>query len=114
MKKQALHPRTERINLKQKSHAKLARQSALRWLAETFPKAFDNQIEIKPLKIGILQDLMAHAEIALNAGISKNKLRQAVVIFTRRIDYLACLKAREMRVDLFGNPITQEIGRAHV
>ncbi|HBI21287.1 MAG TPA: activator of prop osmoprotectant transporter, partial [Legionella sp.] len=41
------------------------------------------------------------------AGISNSKLREAVVLFTRRIDYLTCLKAREMRVDLNGNPVAQ-------
>ena len=30
-----------------------------------------------------------------------------MVIFTRRVDYLTCLKAREMRVDLAGNPVAQ-------
>jgi ProP effector len=107
MKKQGLHPRTERINLKQKTHSKLARLDALRWLAKTFPHAFDSQQEIQPLKIGILHDIMAHAELALAAGISKNKLREALVVFTRSIDYLACLKAREMRIDLEGNPTEQ-------
>ena len=107
MKKQGLHPRTERINIKQKNHAKLARFSALRWLSATFPKAFNNQLEIQPLKIGILQDVLAHAELAEQAGISKNKLREAIVVFTRRIDYLACLKAREIRIDLHGAPTTQ-------
>jgi ProP effector len=104
MRKQALHPRTANINTKQKTQAKLARYQALRWLAETFPQAFDNRIQIQPLKTGIMNDILLHADQAAIAGISKSKLREAVVLFTRRIDYLICLKAREMRIDLFGQP----------
>ncbi len=107
MKKQGLHPRTECINHKQKYQAKLARLAALRWLSQTFPKAFNNQTEIQPLKIGIAEDLLTHAAVAAKAGVSKTKLREALVVFTRRIDYLACLKAREMRIDLYGNPVSQ-------
>jgi len=107
MKNQTLHPHTAAINHKQKIHATLARLDALNWLTETFPKAFDNTCSIQPLKIGILHDILAHAEQAQSAGISKSKLRQAVVVFTRRIDYLACIKAREMRVDLEGNPVAR-------
>ena len=53
-----------------------------------------------------MTDILALADRAAAAGISKSKLREAVVVFTRRIDYLTCLKAREMRIDLEGNPIT--------
>lgn len=107
MKNQPLHPNTAAINHKQKIHATLARHDALNWLTENFPKAFDNTCSIQPLKVGILHDILAHAERGLSAGISKSKLRQAVVVFTRRIDYLACIKAREMRVDLEGNPVAR-------
>jgi ProP effector len=105
MRKQELHPRTEIINKKQKHQAKLARNEALLWLATLFPRSFDTSVLIQPLKEGIMSDILAHADKAVAAGISKSKLREAVVIFTRRIDYLTCLKAREMRVDLEGNPV---------
>ncbi len=105
MRKQELHPRTAVINNKQKNQSKLIRHEALRWLAATFPQVFDNSICIQPLKLGIMADILLHADEAAQAGISKSKLREAVVLFSRRIDYLTCLKAREMRVDLQGNPI---------
>lgn len=107
MKNQPLHPHTAAINHKQKVRATLARLDALAWLTETFPKAFDNSHSIQPLKIGIIHDILVHADQARAAGISKSKLRQAVVVFTRRIDYLACIKAREMRIDLEGNPVAR-------
>ena len=107
MRKQVLHPRTASINTKQKIQAKLARHHALRWLAATFPQVFDNRAQIQPLKIGIMDDILNHADLAATNGISKSKLREAVVLFTRRIDYLTCLKAREIRIDLEGNPVSQ-------
>lgn len=107
MRKQALHPVTAVLNNKQKNLAKQARHTALHWLEQTFPQVFDTTHKIRPLKIGIIQDILAHAAQAQAAGISRSKLREAVVIFTRRIDYLSCLKAREFRVDLTGAMVTQ-------
>ncbi|KTD46043.1 ProQ [Legionella rubrilucens] len=106
MRRQALHPLTAVINKSQKNHSKRARHEALNWLAKKFPEVFDNSQRIQPLKTGIMDDILAFAEEAAEAGLSKSKLREAVVIFTRRLDYLACLKAREMRVDLQGNPVS--------
>ncbi len=107
MRKQELHPRTAVINQKQKNLSKKARLDALTWLAATFPRAFDNTVSIQPLSLGIMTDILAHADKANESGISNSKLREAVVLFARRIDYLTCLKAREMRVDLEGNPVAQ-------
>ena len=106
MRKQELHPRTAALNKKQKIEAKKERNEALCWLSIRFPKVFDTSMRIQPLKLGILSDLLVYADEASSAGVSKSKLREALVIFTRRIDYLTCLKAREMRVDLDGNPTT--------
>ncbi|MCC5791186.1 MAG: ProQ/FinO family protein [Legionellaceae bacterium] len=104
MRKQELHPRTAILNKKEKNRCRLARLQALAWLAKQFPEAFCNERRIRPLKIGIMDDVIAYAEEAAAHGISRSKLREAVVVFTRRVDYLTCLKAREMRVDLHGNP----------
>jgi ProP effector len=111
MRKQVLHPRTAVINQKQKNQSKKDRYKALRWLAEKFPLVFDNTKQIRPLKIGIMLDVLQYADEAAKDDISKSKLREAVVLFTRRLDYLSCLKAREMRVDLLGQPtsiVTEE------
>lgn len=107
MRRQELHPRTAVLNKTQKNKSRMARSAALQWLAATFPKIFDNTLSIQPIKIGIMDDILLHAESAAAAGISRSKLREAVVLFTRRIDYLACLKAREMRIDLEGNPVAE-------
>ncbi|MBA2710684.1 MAG: ProQ/FinO family protein [Tatlockia sp.] len=105
MRRQELHPRTEVINKNQKNKSKKARSEALTWLASNFPQVFDNTLRIRPLKIGIMEDILVYAEKAEADGISRSKLREAVVVFTRRIDYLTCLKAREIRVDLEGEPV---------
>lgn len=107
MSKQELHPRTAVLNKNQKNHSKKLRTQALQWLAVQFPSAFDNSLCIRPLKAGIMEDILEHADKALAAGISKGKLREAVVVFTRRLDYLACLKAREIRVDLQGTEVAE-------
>jgi ProP effector len=107
MSKQELHPRTAVLNKSQKNHSKKLRTQALAWLAVQFPAAFDNTLCIRPLKAGIMEDIFLHADKAEAAGISKSKLREAVVVFTRRLDYLACLKAREMRINLDGQEITE-------
>lgn len=105
MRKQELHPRTAIINQKQKHESKSARLEALKWLAKRFPNAFDNTVQISPLKKGIVEDVFEYADEAAKEGISKSKLREAIVVFTRRIDYLTVLKARERRVDLNGEPV---------
>lgn len=107
MRKQELHPRTAVINKTQKNQSKRARTEALLWLAATFPAAFDSSLRIRPLKTGIMSDILLHADKAAEVGVSKSKLREAVVLFTRRLDYLACLKLREMRVDLYGNDVAE-------
>ncbi|KTC64677.1 ProQ (plasmid) [Legionella adelaidensis] len=107
MRKQELHPRTATINKKQKSESKKYRHEALTWLAKKFPLSFDNTFSIQPLKLGIMNDILQFAEQAAAEGISKSKLREAVVIYTRRIDYLTSLKAMNKRIDLYGNSVDE-------
>lgn len=102
MKNKELHPRTAIINNKQKNICRLARLKALQWLAKRFPKAFDTSEQINPLSIGVIDEILAFANEAEIEGISKSKLRQAIVVFTRRIDYLASLKAGGLRFNLLG------------
>lgn len=104
-RRQTLHPYTAIINKAQKTKSQQEKQQALKWLSQSFPAAFDTNQCIRPLKIGILQDILHYVETDKSCTLSKSKLREALVIFTRSIDYLACLKAQEMRIDLQGNPI---------
>jgi len=106
MSYQEIDPRTLKVNNKQKLQSKHAKNQALNWLQAQFPNAFDTSSAIRPLENGVMKKILAYAYEAEKAGISKSKLREAVVIFTRSIDYLTCLKAQEMRIDLEGNPVT--------
>ena len=111
MNKNHLTSRAENVNKKQKMRSRLLRQKALGWLKERFPKAFDTTEQIFPLSIGIMDEILLYANEAETQGISKAKLREAVVIFTRRLDYLASLKAKGIRVNLNGEPcgeVTEE------
>jgi ProP effector len=115
MRKQILHPRTAAINQKQKNQSKKNRLDALHWLQTTFPAAFDNRTQIRPLNVGIIHDILHYADKSDGLTVSKSKLREAVVLYTRRLDYLACLKARELRIDLWGNvsvPVSEEEAEA--
>jgi len=104
-RRQTLHPVTAVVNKQQQNQSQIKRSHALAWLAKQFPHAFDNTTRIRPLKIGILNDLLELSEQAAKENISRSKLREAVVVFTRRVDYLTCLKNQEMRIDLYGNPV---------
>lgn len=97
-----VHPRTVYINRAQKERSKKACIEALQWLVKTFPEAFDTEMQVRPLKIGIMTDLLEHVKLQKIETISKSKLRQAVVMFTRRMEYLVCLKCQEERIDLYG------------
>lgn len=100
-----VHPRTAHINRAQKERSKKACVEALQWLAKTFPEAFDTEAQVRPLKIGIMNDLLEYVATHQVKTVSKSKLRQAVVMFTRRMEYLVCLKCQEERIDLHGNPV---------
>lgn len=104
MSQSPLHSHTATTVKKQKNQARQARYAALNWLSQTFPHAFDNTVCIRPLKIGIMKDILMYAKFEPDLPVSLSKIREAVMLFTRRIDYLSCLKAREIRINLAGEP----------
>lgn len=100
-----LHPKTQRLNRSQKQKANRARVDALSWLAETFPEPFNTEKQVRPLKKGIMQDILAYLDANPDNSMSKTKIREAVVMFTRRMEYLVCVKCRNKRIDLQGNVV---------
>ena len=81
-------------------------QKAITVLCEKFPKAFSlKQEEIKPLKIGIINDLKE--KISELDGISLSKIRAAVRKYTYSIQYLDVVKEGAKRVDLDGNALPE-------
>ncbi len=82
-------------NIKSRSKNRVANQAALKLLMETYPRAF-SRTEVKPLKIGIQEDLMADEKVA------KNKIKRALASYVRSLSYYRSLKAGAARIDLNG------------
>ncbi|KFA59677.1 hypothetical protein A9G48_02345 [Gilliamella sp. wkB18] len=79
------------------------------YLAQQFPNCFAIEGEVKPLKIGIFQDILSR--LNGKAELSKTKLRVALRTYTMSWRYLYSIKVGLHRVDLDGNEgelITQE------
>ncbi len=112
-----LHPNTLLINKAQREKSREAVRQVLTWLSKTFPKAFDVDGAIRPLKVGILQDILDYAEQNGGLPFAKTKLRKAMVVFTRRMEYLTCVKMRDSRIDLNGEetaPVSEEAAKIAV
>lgn len=75
------------------------------WLIETFPNAFFKK-DLKPLKIGIYEDLLAFYESLETPPFSKKALRETLNYYICSPAYLtACQQEHAARVDLYGNEV---------
>ncbi|MCL1078483.1 RNA chaperone ProQ [Parashewanella spongiae] len=74
----------------------------LAYLYESFPQCFIAEGEVKPLKIGLFQDLAE--KLADESKVSKTQLRVALRRYTSSWRYLKSIKAGAVRVDLSGEP----------
>lgn len=70
-------------------------------LSDQFPNCFTIKGDIKPLKIGIFQDIVER--LAEDEHFSKTKLRLALRLYTASWRYLYSIKEGVNRVDLDGN-----------
>lgn len=76
------------------------------WLVEHFPAAFFKKgTQVKPLKIGIFDDIIDFYERLDEPPFSKKALREALNYYSASPAYLNCQKVNVARVDLFGNEI---------
>lgn len=76
------------------------------WLIEHFPAAFFKQSkQVKPLKIGVFDDIIDFYERLNAPPFSKKNLREALNYYSSSPAYLHCQKANSARVDLFGNEV---------
>lgn len=74
------------------------------WLIEHFPNAFFKKSnQIKPLQIGIFDEILAFYERLDTPPFSKKALRDALSYYSSSPSYLQCQKANAARVDLYGN-----------
>ena len=60
---------------------------------------------MKPLKIGIFDDIIDFYERLESPPFSKKMLREALNYYSASPMYLSCQKAKTARVDLFGNEV---------
>lgn len=76
------------------------------WLTENFPAAFFSKARhIKPLKIGIFDDIIDYYERMESPPYSKKSLREAINYYSVSPAYLSCQKVNTARVDLYGNEV---------
>lgn len=86
-------------------------KETLELLYKTFPKAFVKDGEVKPLKIGIFDDLKER--IASVEGLSITKVRAALRMYTARLKYLYSVKEGVARIDLDGNATEDLVNDQH-
>jgi ProP effector len=70
------------------------------YLTEKFPECFSIKGPVKPLKIGIFQDLAE--KLSEDDTVSKTRLRQALRHYTSSWRYLKAVKVGVFRVDIEG------------
>ncbi len=76
------------------------------WLIEHFPHAFfKKRNQIKPLKIGIYNDILDFYERLDTPSFSKKSLREALNYYSASPAYLNAQKADAARVDIYGNEV---------
>lgn len=79
---------------------------AIDWLVDHFPAAFFKKGQhVKPLKIGILDDILDFYQRLDNPAFSKKILRDAISYYSSSPAYLRCQTKDTARVDLFGNEV---------
>lgn len=82
---------------KAKSKNRAANMAALQQLMEAYPKTFDRK-NVRPLKIGIQEDLVADEKVA------KNKIKRALASYVRSLNYYRSLREGVERIDINGEP----------
>jgi len=75
------------------------------YLAEKFPECFSTKGLVKPLKVGIFQDLAE--KLGDDETVSKTRLRQALRHYTSSWRYLKALKVDTSRVDIEGKEVAK-------
>lgn len=74
--------------------------AALQLLMEAYPKTFDRN-NVRPLKIGIQEDLIADEKV------SKNKIKRALASYVRSLNYYRSLREGAERIDINGEAAGQ-------
>ena len=78
-------------------------QAVILWFKEQFPKAFPARVsDIKPLQLGIMDEILEYYDRLDYPPFSKKKLRAGLNYYTASPAYLKSQVVGSIRVDLFG------------
>lgn len=82
------------------------KQVIIDWLIEHFPAAFFKKSkDVKPLQIGIYDDIIDFYERLDTPPFSKKGLKEALSYYSASPAYLLSQKANSARVDIYGNEV---------
>ncbi|MGM0516896.1 MAG: ProQ/FINO family protein [Pseudomonadota bacterium] len=90
-------------------------REAVKRFAAAWPEAFsEDPKQVKPLAIGILQQILAERPAELD-GLNSREIRTGMKFYTSRLSYHYAMKNAEHRVDLKGEPAeaVDDKARAH-
>lgn len=92
--------------VKPNDSVKKDKQIIIDWLIEYFPNAFFKKgNQIKPLQIGIFNEIVEFYERLDTPPFSKKALREALSYYSSSPAYLNCQKTSAARIDLYGNEV---------
>ena len=86
---------TQALAERRKARNKAANRAAVQLLCDTYPQTF-SQTNIRPLKIGIQEDLVADGKV------SRGKIKRGLASYVRIPAYLRSFKEGQPRIDLTG------------
>src|SRR5437016_553152 len=90
----------------QNESAKKDKLQIIDWLVEHFPSAFFKKgSQVKPLQIGIFDEIIDFYERLDTPPFSKKALRETLSYYSSSPAYLNYQKPNTARVDLFGNEV---------
>ncbi|MBL4764562.1 MAG: RNA chaperone ProQ [Colwellia sp.] len=84
---------------------RISTKDIITYLTEKFPECFSVKGQVKPLKVGIFQDLAD--KLTDDETVSKTRLRQALRHYTSSWRYLKAIKLGTFRVDIDGKDVAK-------
>lgn len=84
---------------------RISTKDIITYLTEKFPECFSVKGPVKPLKVGIFQDLAE--KLNDDEMVSKTRLRQALRHYTSSWRYLKAIKVGAFRVDIDGKDVAE-------